>query len=174
MLPFIGCNQPAGRGRSWRHSRPSVTHHCCFRHPGEDFQIGPTLDLSKALNNGYRLLLFKIEGYPGRSGFLLKRIQLLAFGFVTVTWLISPKLRKTFFPEALIWIMHETAVAPSSTRGGLNSLNSSNRGQINKKNVLFLSSIFLLFLHVFEEQSSLFGFCNKYFYIFFLFYTFFF
>ena len=30
--------------------------HCCFRHPGDEFQIGPNWDLSKALNNQYRLL----------------------------------------------------------------------------------------------------------------------
>ena len=32
--------------------------------PGEEIQIGPYWDLSKAQNNGYNLLLVRIEGYP--------------------------------------------------------------------------------------------------------------
>ena len=36
------------------------TVHCCFRQPGEGIQIEPNWDLSKALNNRYRLLLLRI------------------------------------------------------------------------------------------------------------------
>ena len=49
--------------------------HCCFRQQGEEIQIGPNWDLSKALNNGYRLLLLTIEGYPGH----FKVLHLWAF-----------------------------------------------------------------------------------------------
>ena len=55
------------------------------------------MDLSKALNNGYRLLLFRSEGYPGHFGFLLIKIQLLAFGVVTVKWIMGPKAKKNMF-----------------------------------------------------------------------------
>ena len=40
------------------------------------------LDLSKTLNNGYRLLLLRIEGYPGHFGVLLIEIHLLPLGFL--------------------------------------------------------------------------------------------
>ena len=71
--------------------------HCCFRHLGNKFQFGPNLDLSKALNNGYCLLLFRIEGYLGHFGFLLIKIYLLAFRCVTEKWTISPKIQKNLF-----------------------------------------------------------------------------
>ena len=55
------------------------------------------MDLSKTLNNGYRLLLFRIEGYPGHIGFLLIKIHLLAFGFITKKWIISPIIQINLF-----------------------------------------------------------------------------
>ena len=39
-----------------------VSIHCCSRHPGDNFQMGPNLDLSKALNNGYCPLLLRTRG----------------------------------------------------------------------------------------------------------------
>ena len=68
-----------------------------FRPPGEEIQIGPNLDLSKALNNGYRLLLLRIDGYPGHFGFLLLKIHILAFKVVTIKWIIRPKTKKNLF-----------------------------------------------------------------------------
>ena len=53
--------------------------------------------LSKALNNGYPLLLLRIEGYPGYFGFLLTKIHLLAFEVVTIKWTIGPKTKKNLF-----------------------------------------------------------------------------
>ena len=74
-----------GNGRKWWEMVGQNTKeagHCCFRQPGEEIQIGPNWDLSKALNIGYRLFLLRIEGYPGHFGFLLIKIHLLAFGIV--------------------------------------------------------------------------------------------
>ena len=73
---------------------PGIVPHCCFTHPGDKFQIGPNLDLSKALNNGYRPLLLRIEGYPGHFGFLLIKIHILPIEFVTIRWIKSPKTQK--------------------------------------------------------------------------------
>ena len=42
---------------------PWVVMHCFNRQPGEGIQIGPNWDLSKALNNRYRLLLLRILGF---------------------------------------------------------------------------------------------------------------
>ena len=78
-------------------SKERILCHCCFRPPGEEFQIGPKRDLSKALNNGYRLLLCRIERYPGCFGFLLIKIHLLGFGFVTVKWVRRPNTQKNLF-----------------------------------------------------------------------------
>ena len=55
------------------------------------------MDLSKALSNGYRLILLRIEVYPEHFGFLLIKIHLLAFGDVTVKWIIGPETKKTLF-----------------------------------------------------------------------------
>ena len=74
-----------------------VSTHCCFRHPRDKSQIGPNYDLSIALNNGYHLLLLRIEGYPGHFGFLLLKIHILAFEVVTIKWTIRPKTKKTLF-----------------------------------------------------------------------------
>jgi len=78
------------------------TWHWCFRHPGDKFQVWLNLDLSKALNNGYRPLLLRIEGYPGHFKLLLIKIHLLAFEFVTENWIIIPKLQKNLFS----WCLH--------------------------------------------------------------------
>ena len=61
------------------------------------FERESNLDPSKALNNGYRLLYFRIEGYLGHFGFLFIKIHLLAFGFVTEKWIISPKIQINLF-----------------------------------------------------------------------------
>ncbi len=55
------------------------------------------MDLSKVLHNGYRLLLFRIDGYPRYFGFLLIKIYALAFGVVTIKWIIRTKTKKNLF-----------------------------------------------------------------------------
>ena len=70
--------------------------HCCFTQPGEEIQIGPNWDLSKALNNLYRLLL-RIDRYPGHFGVLLIKMHLLAFVVVAIKWIIRPKTMKNLF-----------------------------------------------------------------------------
>ena len=74
-----------------------ITPHCCFRQLGEKIQIGPNRDLSKALNNRYRLLLLRIDRYPGYFGVLLIKIPLLAFVVVAIKWIIRPKTKKNLF-----------------------------------------------------------------------------
>ena len=69
----------------------------CSRQPGEEIQIGPNWDLNKALNNGYRLLLLRIDRYPGHFGVLLIKIHLLAFVVVAIKWIIRPKTKKNLF-----------------------------------------------------------------------------
>ena len=75
---------------------PYFTQDCCFRQPGEEIQIGPNWDMSKALNNRYLLLLLRIEGYPRHFGFLLIKIQLLAFELDNKKWK-NPKTKKKLF-----------------------------------------------------------------------------
>ena len=53
--------------------------------------------LSKALNNRYRLLLLRIDRYPGHFGDLLIKIHLLAFVVVAIKWIIRPKTKKNLF-----------------------------------------------------------------------------
>ena len=53
--------------------------------------------MSKALNNGYCLLLLRIEGYPGHFGFLLIKIHILTFVVVTIKWIIRQKTKKNLF-----------------------------------------------------------------------------
>ena len=48
---------------------------------GEEFQIGPNWNLSKALINGYQQFLFRTEEYCGGFGSLLNN---LVFGFVAI------------------------------------------------------------------------------------------
>ena len=55
------------------------------------------MDLSKAHNKGYGLLLFRIEVDPGNFGFLFIKIHLLVFGDVAIKWKIRPKTKKTLF-----------------------------------------------------------------------------
>ena len=76
---------------------PGIARHCCFRQPGEEIQIGPNWDLSKALNNRYRLLLLRIDRYPRHFGVLLIKIHLLAFVVVAIKWIIRPKTKKNLF-----------------------------------------------------------------------------
>ena len=71
--------------------------HCFYRQPGEGIRIGPNWDLSKALNNRYRLLLLRIDRYPGHFGVLLIKIHLLAFVVVAIKWIIRPKTKKNLF-----------------------------------------------------------------------------
>ena len=76
------------------HHRPleSIKYKCCITAISVDkFQIGPNLDLSKTLNNGYRPLLLRIEGYPGHFGFLLIKIHILPIEFVTIRWIKKPQ-----------------------------------------------------------------------------------
>ena len=75
----------------------TYTCHSCFRQPGEEIQIGPNWDLSKALNNRYHLLLLRIDRYPGHFGVLLIKIHLLAFVVVAIKWIIRPKTKKNLF-----------------------------------------------------------------------------
>ena len=77
--------------------RRGVAGHCFYRQPGEGIQIGPNWDLSKALNNRYRLLLLRIDRYPGHFGVLLIKIHLLAFVVVAIKWIIRPKTKKNLF-----------------------------------------------------------------------------
>ena len=74
-----------------------IIGHCFYRQPGEDIQIGPNWDLSKALNNRYRILLLRIDRYPGHFGVLLIKIHLLAFVVVAIKWIIRPKTKKNLF-----------------------------------------------------------------------------
>ena len=60
------------------------------------------LDLSKALNNRYCLLLLRIEGYTRYFGFLLLKIHILAFEVVIIKWIIRPKTKKNLFSWSLI------------------------------------------------------------------------
>ena len=87
-----------------------IVHHCCFRQPGEEIQIGPNWDLSKALNNRYRLLLLRIDRYPGHFGVLLIKIHLLAFVVVAIKWIIRPKTKKNLFS----WSLHLNPARNSS------------------------------------------------------------
>ena len=89
--------------------------HCCFRQPGEEIQIGPNWDLSKALNNRYRLLLLRIDRYPGHFGVLLIKIHLLAFVVVAIKWIIRPKTKKNLFS----WSLH---LNPARNSSAMNEL----------------------------------------------------
>ena len=60
--------------------------HCISDNQEKGIRIGPNWDLSKALNNRYRLLLLRIDRYPGHFGVLLIKIHLLAF---VVGWLVG-------------------------------------------------------------------------------------
>ena len=71
--------------------------HCCFRQPGEGIQIGPNWDLSKALNNRYRLPAPPASPAPGHFGVLLIKMHLLAFVVVAIKWIIRPKTKKNLF-----------------------------------------------------------------------------
>ena len=86
-----------GPATTWWGTNRGNLRHCYFRQPGEEIQIGPNWDLSKALNNGYHLPLLRIEGYPGHFGFLLIKIYALAFGVVTIKWIIRTKTKKNLF-----------------------------------------------------------------------------
>ena len=77
------------------------TRQCCSRQPGEEIQIGPNWDLSKALNNRYRLLLLRIDRYPGHFGVQLIKIHLLAFVAVAIKQIISPEIPKNLFSGCL-------------------------------------------------------------------------
>ena len=77
--------------------KTKITHHCFYRQPEEGIQIGPNWDLSKALNNRYRLLLLRIDRYPGHFGVLLIKMHLLAFVVVAIKWIIRPKTKKNLF-----------------------------------------------------------------------------
>ena len=68
--------------------------HCFYRQPGEGIQIGPNWDLSKALNNRYRL---PAPPAPGHFGVLLIKMHLLAFVVVAIKWIIRPKIKKNLF-----------------------------------------------------------------------------
>ena len=87
-----------------------ISMHCFYRQPGEGIQIGPNWDLSKALNNRYRLLLLRIDRYPGHFGVLLIKIHLLAFVVVAIKWIIRPKTKKNLFS----WSLHLNAARNSS------------------------------------------------------------
>ena len=88
---------------------PKTVAHCCFRHPGDKFQMGPNLDLSKALNNGYRPLLFRIEGYPGHFGFL---VRILLLKIHHIKWEKAPKFRRK---KLFFWCLHLNLAGNSST-----------------------------------------------------------
>ena len=68
-----------------------------FRQPGEDIQTGPNWDLSKALNNRYRLPAPPASPAPGHFGVLLIKMHLLAFVVVAINWIIRPKTKKNLF-----------------------------------------------------------------------------
>ena len=53
-----------------------MARHCISDNQEKGIRIGPNLDLSKALNNRYRLLLLRINRYPGHFGVLLIKIHL--------------------------------------------------------------------------------------------------
>ena len=58
--------------------------HCFYRQPGEGIRIGPNWDLSKALNNRYRLPAPPASPAPGHFGVLLIKMHLLAFVVVAI------------------------------------------------------------------------------------------
>ena len=67
--------------------REVMCPHCISDNQEKGIQIGPNWDLSKALNNRYRLLLLRIDRYPGHFGVLLIKIHLLAFVVVAIKWI---------------------------------------------------------------------------------------
>ena len=71
--------------------------HCFYRQPGEGIRIGPNWDLSKALNNRYRLPTPHASPAPGHFGVLLIKMHLLAFVGVAIKWIIRPKTKKNLF-----------------------------------------------------------------------------
>ena len=79
------------------HRISTKTRHCISDNQEKGIQIGPNWDLSKALNNRYRLLLLRIDRYPGHFGVLLIKIHLLAFVVVAIKWIIRPKTKKNLF-----------------------------------------------------------------------------
>ena len=79
-----------------------VCTHCFYRQPGEGIQIGPNWDLSKALNNRYRLPAPPASPAPGHFGVLLIKMHLLAFVVVAIKWIIRPKTKKNLFS----WSLH--------------------------------------------------------------------
>ena len=74
-----------------------LSTHCFYRQPGEGIQIGPNRDLSKALNNRYRLSVPPTSPAPGHFGVLLIKMHLLAFVVVAIKWIIRPKTKKNLF-----------------------------------------------------------------------------
>ena len=72
-------------------------NHCFYRQPGEGIRIGPNWDLSKALNNRYRLPAPPASPAPGHFGVLLIKMHLLAFVVVAIKWIIRPKTKKNLF-----------------------------------------------------------------------------
>ena len=75
----------------------TLAGHCFYRQPGEGIQIGPNWDLSKALNNRYRLPAPPASPAPGHFGVLLIKMHLLAFVVVAIKWIIRPKTKKNLF-----------------------------------------------------------------------------
>ena len=71
--------------------------HCISDNQEKGIRIEPNWDLSKALNNRYRLLLLRIDRYPGHFGVLLIKTHLLAFVVVAIKWIIRPKTKKNLF-----------------------------------------------------------------------------